>query len=235
MKLIIQSKSINSTSYLTALTSLCLTSTAFSQTNNFTGLSLALSASHVDAKNTTVAVDPLLGTFTLPSYKNNFIPGVDISYGFAIGNNFVVGLGATYDFTKTETGVPTINAVINGEDLTTTLPSTLKDHYSLYIQPTYVINKDSAMFAKLGRHFAQVKTTGSTTIGGELAGQAETTSNIEGWGYGLGFKNFLSNNLFIQGDVVAVDYKKINFDLGGTPTSIKPETLNATISVGYKF
>ncbi len=90
------------------------------------------------------------------------------------------------------------------------------------------------MFAKLGRHFAQVKTTGTSIIGGELF-QAATTSNIEGWGYGLGFKNFLSNNLFIQGDVVAVDYKKINFDLGGTPTSIKPETLNATISVGYKF
>jgi len=220
----------------TALTNLCLTSTAFSQTNNFTGLSLALSASYVDTKNTTTVVDPFLGTFTLPSNKNNFIPGVDISYGFAIGNNFVVGLGATYDFRKTETGVPTIN--INdflGEDLTSTLPSTLKDHYSLYIQPTYVINKDSAMFAKLGRHFAQVKTTGSTFIGEELAGQAETTSNIEGWGYGLGFKNFLSNSLFIQGDVVAVDYKKINFDLGGLPTSIKPETLNATISVGYKF
>ena len=220
----------------TALTNLCLTSTAFSQTNNFTGLSLALSASHVDAKNTTTIVDPLLGTFTPPSNKNNFIPGVDISYGFAIGNNFVVGLGATYDFRKTETGVPTIN--INdflGEDLTSTLPSTLKDHYSLYIQPTYVINKDSAMFAKLGRHFAQVKTTGTDFIGGELVGQVATTSNIEGWGYGLGFKNFLSNSLFIQGDVVAVDYKKINFDLGGLPTSIKPETLNATISVGYKF
>jgi len=218
----------------TALAGLLATSNAFSQTNNFTGLSLALSASHVDAKNTTNVVDPLFGPLTLPSYKNNFIPGVDISYGFAIGNNFVVGLGATYDFRKTETGVPTINSVLGEDLITATLPSTLKDHYSLYIQPTYVINKDSAMFAKLGRHFAQVKTTVTSIIGGELF-QAATTSNIEGWGYGLGFKNFLSNNLFIQGDVVVVDYKKINFDLAGTPTSIKPETLNATISVGYKF
>ena len=223
----------------TALTSLCLTSTAFSQTNNFTGLSLALSASHVDAKNTTTVLNEIFGDFVLQSNKNNFTPGVDISYGFAIGNNFVVGLGATYDFRKTETGVPTISEVIDdGEDLTLltlAFPGTLKDHYSLYIQPTYVINKDSAMFAKLGRHFVQVKTTGTLTIDGELDDVFEKTSNIEGWGYGLGFKNFLSNNLFIQGDVVAVYYQKINFDLGGVPTSIKPETLNATISVGYKF
>ena len=221
----------------TALASLCLTSIAFSQTNNFTGLSLALSASHVDAKNTTIVKDNILDLIeVVPSNKNNFIPGVDISYGFAIGNNFVVGLGATYDFRKTDTGDGSFSSNIGVDDFTFSFNSTLKDHYSLYIQPTYVINKDSAMFAKLGRHFAQVKTSIDAVINGVDQGTSlEETSNIQGWGYGLGFKNFLSNNLFIQGDVVAVDYQKINPDFGPTPTSIKPETLNATISVGYKF
>jgi opacity protein-like surface antigen len=210
----------------TALASLLAASNAFSQTNNFVGPSLALTGSFVgsSSKNTLTIEDdtPLENT---PGKRNDFIAGADFNYGFATSNNTVIGLGVTYDFSKVKTGgLSVINATLNNE---------LKDHYSIYVQPTYVINKDSAMFAKIGRNFAKAQFKITDNIGEDTT---TYTKNITGWGYGLGLKTFLTSNLFVQAEAGIVDYEKFNFSEGtGSDFSIKPKTTNATISVGYKF
>ena len=233
----------------TALVGLLNTSQVFSQTTNFTGPTLALTASYIDTTNditTLVNAFSANKTTSTTLKKDNLIPGVDLNYGFATGNNLVIGLGATYDFSKTKSGKKSSNVIFwdnnQNEDATQTVGSELKDHYSLYIQPTYVINKDSAMFAKIGRHFAKANFSLLLEPNGSATQSYSGSKNIEGWGYGLGFKNFLSNNLFVQAEAGIVDYEKRNFfenhTTFGTPTpraSIKPETMNATISFGYKF
>ena len=217
---------------LLAIACLLATSNAFSQTSNFTGPSLALYASHVDAKNDIEEVTGLYANKNTTTKKNNLIPGVDFNYGFAIENNFVIGLGATYDLSKTKTGEATRSFVSIATPVTIITNNELKDHYSLYIQPTYVINKDSAMFAKLGKHFAKANYSWTDIFNGV---SFSNSSNIEGWGYGLGFKNFLSNNLFVQGEVGIVNYEKFIDRSRIESLSMKPETVNATISVGIKF
>jgi opacity protein-like surface antigen len=233
----------------TTLVSLLNTSQVFSQTTNFTGPSLALTTSYIDTTNdikTLVNAFSANKTTSTTLKKDNLIPGVDLNYGFATGNNLVIGLGATYDFSKTKSGKKSSHVIFwdnnQNEDGTQTVGSELKDHYSLYIQPTYVINKDSAMFAKIGRHFAKADLSFLLETNGGGTQSNSGSQNIEGWGYGLGFKNFLSNNLFFQAEAGIVDYEKRNFfenhTTFGTPTpraSIKPETMNATISFGYKF
>jgi opacity protein-like surface antigen len=216
----------------TALASLLATSNAFSQTSNFTGPSLALVASHVDAENDNTNPDISLKTTTA---KNNFIAGVDFNYGFAIENNFVIGLGATYDFSKTKTGKSTVSFFESEDEVTLTTNNELKNHYSLYVQPTYVINKNSAMFAKLAKHFAKASITESSV---DPSGNVilSTSENIEGWGYGLGLKTFLSNNIFVQAEAGIINYEKYETtNTNPGVTSFKPEIVNATISVGYKF
>jgi opacity protein-like surface antigen len=241
----------------TALAGLLASSNAFSQTTNFVGSSLALSGSYVGGSSAFKTgesfgvfsggdgIDSKLGDQT------NVIPGVDLNYGFAMGNNFVLGFGATYDFSKTKTGGFTSNYFINDEDATFTIDSNLKNHYSLYIQPTYVINKDSAMFAKVGRHYAKssVKSAGGFIVLGEsvgLLGDDKTVSkNIEGWGFGLGLKTFLTSNLFVQLEGGIVEYDKINLPFSlevedpgvvlDNTGSHKIKTTNAMVSVGYKF
>jgi opacity protein-like surface antigen len=245
----------------TALAGLLATSNAFSQTTNFAGPSLALSGSYVggsSAFKTGETFGLLSGGDGIDSKfgdQTNVIPGVDLNYGFAMGNNFVLGLGATYDFSKTKTGGFTSNYFINGEDATFTIDSNLKNHYSLYIQPTYVINKDSAMFAKVGRHYAKssVKSAGgfifteegSSYLVGLLGDDKTVSKNIEGWGFGLGLKTFLTSNLFVQLEGGIVEYDKINlpfsFDVVESGIvldntgSHKIKTTNAMVSVGYKF
>ena len=241
----------------TALVSLIISSATHAQTTNFVGPSVALSGSYVGGSSefkTGEVFSEASGGDGINSKlgdQTNVIPGVDLNYGFAMGNNFVLGLGATYDFSKTKTGGFTSNYEINGEDATFTIDSNLKDHYSLYIQPTYVINKDSAMFAKVGRHYAKssVKSAGGfndegVTVG--LLGDDKTVSkNIEGWGFGLGLKTFLTSNLFVQFEGGIVEYDKINlpFSLVDIESGIvldntgshKIKTTNAMVSLGYKF
>jgi len=228
---------------------------AFSQTANFTGPSLALSGSYVGGSgkvNTGDLLNDLVfsgsGIAANLGDQTNIVPGVDLNYGFAIGNNFVLGIGATYDFSKTKTGGFNFNGTINNEDSTLTLDSTLKNHYSLYIQPTYVINKESAMFAKVGRHYAKsnVSSTGTNYLYGGAFGDSPRKNNVEGWGYGLGLKTFLNNNFYIQAEAGIVEYDRVNLPYiseginidssqSFTSSSIKQKTTNATISVGYKF
>ena len=241
----------------TALVSLIISSATHAQTTNFVGPSVALSGSYVGGSSefkTGTGFGTLSGGDGIDSKlgdQTNVIPGVDLNYGFAMGNNFVLGIGATYDFSKTKTGGFTSNYFINDEDATFTIDSNLKDHYSLYIQPTYVINKDSAMFAKVGRHYAKssVKSAGGfnyegVTVG--LLGDDKTVSkNIEGWGFGLGLKTFLTSNLFVQFEGGIVEYDKINlpFTLDVNSPGIildntgshKIKTTNAMVSLGYKF
>jgi len=239
----------------TALVSLIISSATYAQTTNFVGPSVALSGSYVGGSSefkTGTGFSILSGGDGIDSKlgdQTNVIPGVDLNYGFAMGNNFVLGLGATYDFSKTKAGAFTSNSLINGEDATFSIDSNLKDHYSLYIQPTYVINKDSAMFAKVGRHYAKasVKSAGGFDAGpltvGLLGDDVTVSEKIEGWGFGLGLKTFLTSNLFVQFEGGIVEYDKINLpfrlsgvgELDDNAGSHKIKTTNATVSVGYKF
>ena len=241
----------------TALVSLIISSATHAQTTNFVGPSVALSGSYVGGSSEFKTGEVFSeasggdGVNSKLGDQTNVIPGVDLNYGFAMGNNFVLGIGATYDFSKTKTGGFTSNYLINDEDATFTIDSNLKDHYSLYIQPTYVINKDSAMFAKVGRHYAKssVKSAGGFNLEGVtvgLLGDDKTVSkNIEGWGFGLGLKTFLTSNLFVQFEGGIVEYDKINlpFTLDVNSPGIildntgshKIKTTNAMVSLGYKF
>ena len=79
-----------------------------------------------------------------------------------------------------------------------------------------------------------------------LLGDDKTVSkNIEGWGFGLGLKTFLTSNLFVQFEGGIVEYDKINlpFTLDVNSPGIildntgshKIKTTNAMVSLGYKF
>ena len=45
----------------------------------------------------------------------------------------------------------------------------------------------------------------------------------------------ISNNLFLQVEGEYVNYKNHTVSIGDTSYKFKPESLNASISVGYKF
>lgn len=247
----------------TAIASLMISSVAFAQTNKFAGPSIAISASqvaaetHVNSYTDSNAYDTVSDFFQEGSNKNaqsSRVGGLDLNYGIAISNNFVLGIGATYDFGKIKSGKQ-VNATFsedNYESVSNEIISSLKSHRSVYIQPTYVVNKDSAIFAKIGRHYAKSNTnmtycqsSSDGYVGDCVDGTEEnlsTNKTVSGWGYGLGLKMFVTDNLFVQAEGSVVNYGRHTSDSDDYSgydaylyNDAKTKTSNATISVGYKF
>ena len=245
----------------TAIAGLLFSTTSFAQTAKFVGPSFAITGSHVTSSTQSEIYTNSFSDYTADYFelgsdsKNSQVSkllGLDLGYGFNIGTNFVLGVGATYDFGKTKTG-SIYNAAYdddNSDSVSYIAKSNLKNHRSIYIQPTYVVNKDSALFAKVGRHFA--KSTNDITycqsdldyLVGDCNNedsnetQYKRSKNVSGWGYGLGVKTFLTENLFIQAEGSVVNYSKnelLSEDNELVYYGSKPKTTNATISVGYKF
>ena len=182
---------------------------AFSQVN-FTGLSGAVGVGYERAKDT---ISDELGTEN--TKKNNWISVIDLSYGINSSNNFVFSLGATYNLTNSKME----NANVNGK---------LKDHYSVYVEPTYLLNDKTGVFLNVS--YNKAKDTGTASDGVTIS------ENVSAYGYGVGVKNFIDKNLFIKAQLNYVNYGSENtVSSDGVDTTVKPKTTTALISIGYKF
>jgi hypothetical protein len=103
------------------------------------------------------------------------------------------------------------------------------DHYSIYLQPHYLINESFSVFAKLS--YNSIKQNFIVT---DLASYV---NNVDGYGLGLGFKKFLNESFFVQAEINKVKYEDWkNTSFPGTMISISNTIVNSkTISLGYKF
>jgi hypothetical protein len=208
---------------LSAIALLASSTSLMAQTKSFEGASIGIFGGAIGAE----ADGSVTGTATAGSGsigKVSGIAGIDLAYGFA-GGAFAVG--ATYVPMKAKFGTGTGNDASSG----TTITGELKDHYTIYVQPTSVVNKDAALFAKFAYAHADISTTNTTSA----------SSDVEGWGYGVGLKTFLTPNAFVQVEGMYTDYDSIR----GTKTNGAPggttvvnadlKTVQALITLGYKF
>ena len=202
---------------------------ALSQSKNFAGPSIAIgggySSQTYDLKLTDLSTTPDTHV-TTGNGKNNFSSTLDLAYGFQIDKNLTISIGGTYDLTKSEV------KPFKAEDAEVlVLTSELKDHYSIYIQPTYVVADNTGIFAKLSYNFA--KSIGKISLDDE---SVSNSKNLEGWGYGIGTRTFLDKNLYFQVEGSYVEYEthKVTFD-SDVSSSHKPKVLSALVSIGYKF
>ena len=155
---------------------------ALSQAKNFAGPSIAIGAgySSYNPEGNLTEVGAAI-TSKLDTGKNDFKYLADLSYGFEANNNLVVSLGATYDFNDSEATFVSSNDGTND----VSIKGNLKNHYSIYIQPTYLLNNSTGIFAKVSYNYAKnsIKLT-------EDAASISFSENLEGWGYGVGAKTF---------------------------------------------
>ena len=146
------------------------------------------------------------------------IAGFDIGYNFT--PNFAIG--ATYIPMEAKIGTGKVDGgSVTGE---------LKDHYTIYVEPAFVINKDASLYARLQYAHADMTLTGATG-----------SNKLEGWGAGIGLKTFLNANTFIRAEANYTEYDSIsgtNVNTGGgttTTVSGTPYLAQGIISIGYQF
>ena len=203
---------------------------AFSQAKNFVGTNLAIKGSLNGAESGFLDTDGTESArFKFGDVSSNV--GVDLSHGFEINDKFVLGFGVTADFGKTKIGGASVS-LLDGEDLITASASgNIKDNKSIYIQPTYIVSSNSAVFAKLGYNEAKVSFTDLNDVSG-----SKTTNGLT---YGLGLKTFLNPAVFLQVEGLITEYDKeilaANYEDSGFDISVEPKVYSAVISIGYKF
>jgi hypothetical protein len=222
---------------LSAIALLASSTSLMAQSKNFAGASLGLSLSAVGAEISGNSTSSSGGTAGSNATSGSIgkvaeIAAIDASYGFAMGANSVIVVGASYTPGKAKagTGNYTDNNT-NGTTDTGTLSVEVKDPYTIYIAPTYVVGNNSALYAKLGYSKADLNV--SATGGAALTAKP---SDLEGMTYAIGSKTLLTNNVYFGVEASVTDYDSIKATRAtGVNISADAKVAQGTITLGYKF
>jgi len=247
----------------TALTTSMLLAATNANANNFGGFAVAINGAMVGVEasgsksgGATAGTTNQSSTGSLAVGKLTALASIDASYHFPVNPTFTVGLGVDYIPAKADisTGSRTASRQEGGvgsEAQTSTsdsLNAQVKDHYMVYIQPTFAINKDSAFFAKVGYQKAETSFPASfqtTVTGGGRATETVTnrSPDLEGWSYSVGLKTYLTSQAFVAVEALYSDYDTISTTttqsgVGNTATktySAAIEAVQARVALGFKF
>ena len=235
---------------LSAIALLASSTSLMAQSKSFEGVSLGISASaigvEVNGSTSTQGGNTSSGTLG----KVAEIAAIDLSYGFALGPNGIIQVGATYTPGKAKAGSGTYgdnqrsgagNSSSNS-DMDGTVNLEIKDPYTIYIAPTYVISKDAALYVKAGYSKADVNT--SATGGAALSTKP---SDLEGMTYAIGSKTMLTPNLYLGVEASVTDYDTVRAvtaavgtagttgSTGSRTISADVKTVQGVVTLGYKF
>ena len=228
-----------------AIALLASSTSLMAQSKSFEGVSLGISASGVgvEASGSHTSNSGTTGRGSLG--KVTEIAAIDLSYGYASSPNTIIQIGATYTPGKAKAGSGTFtdNVSSSGVSPTTSdgnLSLEVKDPYSIYIAPTYVISKDAAVYVKAGYAKANTNTlaTGNATL-------SKKPGDLEGMVYAIGSKTMLTPNLYLGVEGSLTDYDTVTAttavgaEAGGTTggKTIKADVkaVQGTVTIGYKF
>ena len=223
---------------LSAIALLASSTSLMAQSKNFAGASLGLSLSAVGAEisGSSTSSGTVGGTANTTSGsvgKVAEIAAIDASYGFSMGTNSVFVVGATYTPGKAKAGSGnyTDNNQTGGTSDTGTLSVEVKNPYTIYVAPTYVVGNNAALYAKLG--YSKTDLNVSATGGAALTAKP---NDLEGWTYAIGSKTLLTNNVYVGVEASVTDYDAINATrAGGVNISADAKVAQGTITLGYKF
>lgn len=176
---------------------------AFSQTSNFEGLSV-LGGVNVAASTHELNAKDGFNSTSATSTSSNFL--VQGEYTFAIDPQFTLGLGATIGI-----GDLVFGRWSTGVDLK------LKETYSAYIAPGYLLNDSTLIYAKLAA----------------ISGTAYDSSSVSlsGVGYGAGARFMNGKNMYYQVEFIQNQYQDKDF----TSSTGKYKGSVVSFGVGYKF
>ena len=152
--------------------------------------------------------------------QQNFIANIQADYEFKLNNQFGLMFGATVDLNDSEL------LKLNGKFRN--LPSkdftvTEKNHFSLFVAPTYQLNDSTLGFVKLAYHRSKVEMENNINWSNEFTSWSRSSSKtLNGYGLGLGVRSHLYNNIYANLELQRVMYSTdsiVTADLG-TGTTI---------------
>jgi len=180
------------------------------------------------------------------SQTNNINTGtanISAGYNWGIGSDYVLGVRATYypgasssaggSFTISTATTASPIPVPAGTNLTTSsIQYNIKNLYSLVLTPGYVLDKQRLLYAKVGY-------TGAT-IGINGQSLAYSTVGLSGYNLGFGYKQMISESLYMLGEFNYAGFSNKNTTLTNTSGvnltgSFGGSGIDFLVGFGYRF
>lgn len=155
------------------------------------------------------------GELALRTGETSTVGIIDLGYATQVNKDWGIGFGMTYDMNKTKAG--------GIKDADQDINFSAKNHYSVYVQPTFNLNSNTAVFGKIGYHAIKGEVT-------DADGNSDSL-NFHGMGYGFGVKTMATKNIYVQTEVMWVNYKSKTDALDTN----KVKTTSGLVTVGYQF
>jgi opacity protein-like surface antigen len=132
------------------------------------------------------------------------------------------------DLTGTTDGVA--NAARTGNKSATL---DLKNHTTVYVQPTYNLGNGLAVFGKVGYSHADLEITSRNVATGSSLNKKD---DLEGYLVGLGVQKNIDKTMFVRFEANYTDYDSVTYtNATGTRFTADPELWAAKISIGKSF
>ena len=220
------------------ISAIALLASSTSLMAQMTGPSVAISLAKVMAStdgtatagnnnNTTGTVDR---NFVIGSIDLDYAQKINNEWNMSYGINYIPGKGKIGDVSRADTNLGAAGASTSGN---ATAKGELSKHITLYVEPTYMINPTSGVYAKLGYVHADLDIKTTTVIAD--GGTVNQSVNVEGFQLGIGYKTAISKNMYAKIEGTLSDYKEITVTENANSYKANPEVRQATISIGYTF
>tara|TARA_B110001452_G_scaffold147964_1_gene123183 strand:- start:293 stop:961 length:669 start_codon:yes stop_codon:yes gene_type:complete len=213
----------------TAIAMACLTTSSFADSGNFNGFYVGISGSAMGAEldGSYTSNEGVVDKGTGGKIAN--VGSLDAGYNVALGSSMFVSFGASYTPGEAKLG--------KADDAADAADINIKadNFYTYYIQPSFMVSDNTAVFVKVGHSEADVKISGDFT--------GTSTNSMDGDTVAFGSKTVFGSGMYIQSEAGITEYSNISVtDVGsanenGLKGSAKadPSIAFGTVTLGYKF
>ena len=168
--------------------------------------------------------------FPFASIFAEYSTTLDKSWKLAIGLDYIPLETEIESMTRNSTSKNAGNGVGDGN---TTAKMELKNHATLYIQPSYMIDQTLSVFGKVGYSQADLNITASNAATGSSLNKKDT---LEGYLVGVGIQNNISKTAFVRLEANYTDYDTVNYtNSTGTKFTGDGKLMAAKVSIGTSF
>jgi opacity protein-like surface antigen len=169
--------------------------------------------------------------FPFASIFAEYSTTLDKSWKLAIGLDYIPLETEVEAMTRSSTS-QNAGAGQNGTG-NTTAKMELKNHATLYIQPSYMIDQTLSVFGKVGYSQADLNITSSNAATGSSLNKKDT---LEGYLVGIGIQKDISKTTFVRLEGNYTDYDTVNYtNSTGTKFTGDGKLMAAKVSIGTSF
>ena len=214
-----------------------------SKTNAWEGASVGISAGYGQftpkiGSGTTDKVIAPGPTYALATASANNVntgtANINAGYNFAINSDYVLGIGAAYYPGASSSAPGSFSFTTPGGTVlsSASVQYNVKNLYSVYLAPGYVIDKDKLVYAKVGY-------TGAT-IGLNGPSLPYSTVNLTGYTLGVGYKQMVTQSIYLLGEFNYAGFSNktttVTTSTGTNVTAPFGGTgMDFLVGVGYRF